>query len=100
MQLLNADSLQGLETGKVAIVSKLRKLAEGSWDAGSTSLSDPFIKILYQWFDLVEAKECFGNSERLRSNEDSTALYEAFITFAMTKMDELPGEWQFKSQLA
>jgi hypothetical protein len=100
MQLLNADSLRDLETGKITIVSKLKKLVEGSRDAGSTSLSDPFIKILYQWFDLVEAKECFGNSETLRSNEESTALYEAFITFAMTKMDELPEEWQFRSQLA
>jgi hypothetical protein len=64
-----------------------------------TSLLDPFIKILDRWFNLVKAKGRCSNSETSPSSEESTALYEAFITFAMTKMDELPEAWHFESQL-
>jgi hypothetical protein len=99
VDLLNADTLQALAAGKVSIISLLKDLAMESSNAEPTSLLDPFIKILDHWFNLVKARGRCGNSETLRSSEESTALYEAFITFAMTKMDELPEAWDFESQL-
>lgn len=97
MGLLNADGLQTLEVGKVAIVSQLSdlsgRIAKGLPKSSPTSLSDPFIEILHHWFDLIEEKEDCGDSETVSSGEESTGLYEAFITFALEKMPDLPKVW-------
>ena len=97
MKLLNADDLQTLEAGKEAIVFQLRglsqRIAKRLPKSKPTALSDPFIEILDHWFNLIEEKEDCGNSETLLPSEESTALYEAFITFAMEKMPDLPEVW-------
>jgi hypothetical protein len=99
MRGLNRDDLRLLEVGKKAIVSDLRDLSEciatGEPKERPTSLSDPFIEILDHWFELVRDKRRCGDAGALSSCEESTALYEAFITFAMEKMPELPEEWRF-----
>jgi hypothetical protein len=95
MELLNADDLRSLVTGKGFIVAQLGVLSKriGLPKSKPTSLSDPFIEILHHWFELTEENEGYGNSETLSPSEKSTALYEAFITFAMEKMPELPEKW-------
>jgi len=102
MKSLNRDNLENLREGKGMIINELKDLSESSTqdrsEADATSLFDPFIEILVHWFDLIKAKGHGSNSETVRSSEESTALYKAFITFAMEKMDELPDAWNFKSQ--
>jgi hypothetical protein len=95
MDDLNAGDLRSLEKGKKAIVSDLgdfsRNIAKGR--PKKTSLPDPFIEILHHWFSLIEDQEDCGQAETLSPSKESTALYEAFITFAMEKMRNLPEEW-------
>jgi hypothetical protein len=99
MKYLNGDDLQSLFAGKVFIVEDLNDLLvdniQGRSKANGTSVLNPFIDILDCWLRLVQEKRYCGQAETLTSSEDSTALYKAFITFAMKKMDELPEVWPF-----
>jgi hypothetical protein len=101
MKQLNSTDLLSLVAGKDFIVRQLEDLTAfiGLPEPPPTSLLDPFIEILHHWLKLTRRNEDYGNVATLSSNEESAALYEAFITFAMEKMPELPEKWPFGSSL-
>jgi hypothetical protein len=96
MKHLNANDLDFLETGKDSIVRQLEDLSKlvGLPKSKPTSLLDPFIEILHHWFVPTKGKGECGKTETLSPNEESAALYDAFITFAMEKMSDLPETWE------
>jgi hypothetical protein len=101
MECLNGNDLAGLNAGKVYIASELRTLSKrisrGLPRRLSTSLLDPFVKILDHWFDLIEAKEDCGDTGTLPSSEDSELFYKSFISSAMDPT-ELPDAWPLQEQ--
>jgi hypothetical protein len=101
MKHLNGNDLESLNAGKAYIASELRTLsgdiAHGLPKVCSTSLLDPFIKILDHWFSLIKTMERCGNAGTLPSSEGSNLFYKSFISSAMDPTD-LPDAWPLQEQ--
>lgn len=98
MRSLTSSNLREVETAKYSIPTQLAMLdnaiSNGTRKPLDTSLPEPFVRILNEWFQLTNYCVPSGGDERtLQSDSSSTEFYKKFIAIALDKMDSVPDTW-------